>query len=220
MTRAITLLLVLVSATASADTFETHAQSAVRIRHVDDLVWALTATCDNGDDVQQRQCRHLRDRKAKALLASTILVEGEASAFDIGKWNAAKKSVPLALTACVRCGGVELDGRTFYITGAQPRLEGGKVRAAVLYDNARPFPDEAAATAWTKSLRQVRVELVAKIPDKRKLPLAGKAGLVLEIVAWRVVSPCDGSIVIASPDSGPVAPDKQACGPAAAAPKR
>jgi hypothetical protein len=158
------LLLLLVSATASADTFETHAQSAVRIRHVDDVVWALTATCEKGDDVQQRQCRHIRDRKAKALLASTILVEGDATAFEVGKWNATKKSVPLSLLACVRCGGIELDGRTWYVTGAQPRVEGGKVRAAVLYDNARPFPDEAAATAWTKSLAKLRVELVAKIP--------------------------------------------------------
>jgi len=202
---------------AHADTFEARAQGAERIRQIDDLVWAVTATCDKGDDVQQRQCRQIRDRKAKAVLGATLLVDGDADAFGVGQWNAAKKSVPVTLTACVRCGGIELDGRTWHVmgTGTPPRFEGGKLRAGMLHDNARAFPDEAAATAWTKSLKHVRVQLLVKVPDKRRFQVAGKDGLQLDITAWRVVNPCDGSVIISSPASGAVEPDKKACTTAA-----
>ncbi len=195
------------------DTFEARAKDGVRIRRLDDLVWALTAACDKGDDVQQRQCRQIRDRKLKALAGATLVLDGDADAFELGRWNAAKKSVSVTLSACVRCGGVELEGRTWHLmgSGTPPRFEGGKLRAGTLHDNARAFSDEASATAWIKSLKSHGVQLLVKVPDKRRFQVSGKDGLQLDIVGWRVINPCDGSIVIASPASGSVAPDKQAC---------
>jgi hypothetical protein len=214
MKRLAILLVVLATTPAHADdTYEARAQSATRIRRLDELVWALTTACDKGDDVQQRQCRQVRDRKLKALAGATIAVDGDPEAFDVGRWNATKKSIPVTLTACVRCGGIELDGRTWHVmgSGTAPRFEGGKLRAGMLYDNARAFSDEAAATAWAKSIKSARVQMLVKIPDKRRFQVGGKDGLQLEITSWRVVNPCDGSIVIASPTSGPAAPDKKAC---------
>jgi hypothetical protein len=217
MTRALVIAVLACAATsARADTFENRASGAQRIRRLDDLVWPFVAACDKGDDVHQRQCKKVRDRRLDALAGATVVVEAEASAFAAGAWNAAKKSVPLTLVSCVSCNGVELDGKKYFLTGAQPRLDGGKLRGGVLYDNAKTFADDASASAWTKTLANVRVELVVKIPANRKLPTANKDGLLLDIVAWRVITPCDGSIVIAQPESAAVVADKQACTPAPA----
>jgi len=211
-------LLLLVAASSSAvaeDTFESKANGAVRVARTDDLVWALTATCDKGDDVQQRQCKLVRDRKAKTLIGPTLWVDGDADALEVGKWSGPKKSVPVSLAACVRCGGVDVDGRPVYVMGAgTPKWENNKLRAATLYDNARQFPDEAAAAAWTKSIANSKFQLLVRVaPEaaKRRFGINGKEGVQLEIVAWRVVNPCDGSIVLSSVPSAQVEPDKKAC---------
>ncbi len=195
------------------DTYQSRAEGALRIRQLDDLIWVLTAPCDKGDDVQQRQCRQVRDRKLKTLAGATLMVDADIDAFQTGRWNPVKKSVAVTLAACVRCSGVAIDGKTWHIMGAgtAPRFEGGKLRAGMLYDNARQFSDEAAATAWLKSLRVHRVQLLVKIPEKRRFQASGKDGLLLDIAGWRVVNPCDGSVVIASPSSAPADPDKKAC---------
>lgn len=199
-------------------TFEQAAAGATRVARLDDLVWALAAPCDRGDDVQDRQCRLLRDRKAKALAGTTVLVEAEPEAFTAGAWSPQKKSVPVSLTGCVRCAGLEIDGRAWYVTAGGPPREGaGKLLAASLHDSARPFPDEAAAAAWTKTLAPVRVQLVLKVPARPRWQVAGKDGIALDLVAYRVVTPCKGAVVIAQPASGPAEADPKAC-PAAARP--
>jgi hypothetical protein len=212
---AIVLAAVLAPALAHAEEFETKSQGAVKVTRHDDLVWSLTAACDKGDDVQQRQCRVVRDRRAKSLTGVTLWVVGDRDALDVGKWNPQKKSSTVTVAACVHCGGVDVDGQTWSIVGSGgTRTEGGKLRGAVLYDNARAFPDEAAATAWTKSLASTRFELLVKVPDKRTTQ---KNTLAVDIVAWRVVNACDGSIVLSSVPSAAGEPDKKACAAAVAA---
>lgn len=194
------------------DTFETKAATATRAGSLDEAVWSLITPCDRGDDVQQRQCRVVRDARAKTVLGATLLVEADAEAFEIGPWSAAKKSVPVQLTSCVRCsGGMTIDGKPWHITGAAPRVEGGKVRTPFLYDNARQFSDEAAAKAWLKTLKNMRVEMVVKVPDRRRWAVGGKDGLLVDVLAYRVITPCNGNVVIASPASSNVAPDRKAC---------
>lgn len=97
------------------------------------------------------------------------------------------------------------------MTGTAPRVEGGKVRGAALYDNARQFSDEASASAWIKSIKNARVQMVLKVPDKRRWQVGGKDGLLLDVIGYRVISPCDGGIVLASPASNPVPADRKAC---------
>jgi hypothetical protein len=198
----IRILLVVICATSVAwadDTFEKRAQAAKRVR-LDELAWVLTAACGTGTEVQQRQCRLVRDREWKALAGAVLAVEAERSAFVVGAWDAQKKSVPLALTACIRCDdAITIDGKKLRVVAGGPRT---------LFDNARAFPDEASAKEWATLLGNARVELVVKLPAARKKPAAE---LALEVIAWRVIAPCDGSAVISNPPSSGVPPDKQAC---------
>jgi hypothetical protein len=220
--RAFFILSLLAAAPAFADdTFEAKAAGAQRLGRIESLVWAFTAPCDHGDDTQQRQCRRVRDMRAAELGGATLVVDADKDAFEIGAWSAQKKSVPVVLSACIRCTGVEIDGKTYYVVAtkdgtAAPKLENGKLLAGALYDNARQFPDENAAKAFAKSAANARVEMIVKVPAKPQTVVGGKPVLALELVGYRVVSPCDGSIVTASPKSGPAEPDKKQCGAIAA----
>jgi len=197
------LALVLVPALAHADdTFEQRAAQAKRLVHLDEVLWAATASCDKGDDTLQRQCRRVRQATLDAHAGALVLVDGEPEAFEIGAWSAAKKSLPLRLAACVRCKPVDVDGKKLRVAPA---------KAAALYDAAKQFPDEPAAVAWAKLAKAHRVELLVKLPDKR-WPAAGGT-LTVDVVGYRVIAACDGSILAASPPSQPVAPDKKACAP-------
>src|SRR5256885_14300661 len=188
------------------DTFEGKTVDAKYVKNLEDVVWPLTAACDKGNDTEQRQCRHVRDTRAAALIGSTLLVDGDLDAWTAGTYNAQRKSVPVQLVACIRCAGVEIDGKTLYVvgTGAPPRFEGGKLRPPVLHDNARAFSDEAAAKAWEKQIKRVRVQFLLKVPDKPRWSSQGRDGIALDILRYRVVSPCDGQVVVAKPPSQPV----------------
>ena len=210
-------LLLLVPALAHADdTFEAKVVNAQRIHRIENVVWALTAACDKGDDTEQRQCRKVRDARAAELAGATLFLDGDADAFDVGAWNAQKKSVPMTLAACVRCAGVEVDGKSYILSGPGAHADGGKIKANLLLDNARPFDDEAAAQKWTKQLATAKVQFVVKLPAKPKITVDGKPGFQFDVVAYRVYTPCDGAIVIANPPSAAAEADKKQC-PAATA---
>jgi hypothetical protein len=195
------------------DTFETKAAGAQRIKRLEDLVWPLTAACDGGSDTQQRQCRKVRDTRAAELASATLIVDADKDSFTVGAWNKATKSAPIALSACIRCSGLELDGKTWVITGtaaATPKFEGGRVTAK-LYDNGRPFLDDKTAQAFAAMAKNARVQLLVKVPAKPKLVVDGKNVLALDVTGYRVYMPCDGSIVVANPASGPAEGDKKQC---------
>jgi hypothetical protein len=197
------------------DTFETKAAGAQRIHRIENVVWALTAACDQGDDTEQRQCRIVRDRRATELAGATLFVDADKDAFDVAAWNPAKKSSTLSVTSCIRCAGVDLDGKTWLVTGGTgaPKIEGGKIRPTTLADTARGFVDQAAAQAFAKQTAEARVQMLVKVPAKARWADAGKQGIALEIVAFRVVAPCDGSVILSNVPSGPAEADKKACGP-------
>ena len=194
------------------DTFESKAAGATRIHRVENVVWALTAPCDQGDDTEQRQCRIVRDKRAAELATMTFVIDADRDAFDAGAWNAQKKSSTLSVSACIRCSGIDLEGKTWFVVGgtAAPRFEGGKMRPTTLAETARAFPDAATADAFAKRAADARVQMVVKAP--KKWAEGGKQGLAFEILAYRVVSPCDGSVILSNPQSGPAEPDKKACG--------
>jgi hypothetical protein len=195
------------------DTFESKSAGATRIHRVENLVWALTAPCDQGDDTEQRQCRIVRDKRAAELANQTFVIDADRDAFDAGAWNAQKKSSNLSVNACIRCSGVDLDGKTWFLVGGTgaPRVEGGKMRPTVLAETARAFPDAATADAFAKRAADARVQMVVKLAPKAKWADGGKQGLALEILAFRVVA-CDGSVILANPPSGPAEADKKSCG--------
>lgn len=207
----------LAPAVAAADSFEAVAEKATRVSRLDDVVWAFTGACGAGDELQQRQCRLVRDKRAKELVGALLLVDGDTSALELTKWSPQKRSLGITVSSCIRCAGVEVEGKKWLLigAGAAARFEGPRLRTHVLHDSTQMFKDDAAATAWTKSLEHARVQYVIKVPEKPKWSAAGKDGLAFEVVAFRVVAPCDGAIVAANPPSQPVAPDrdmKAACG--------
>ncbi len=202
---------------AADDTFEAKATGARAVVHVDDIVWALTASCDKGDDVQNRQCRKLRDQRAKEIAGQTMLVQADGFALDLGAWDSARKSVPVTLTSCIRCEGVGIEDKTWFITGGAPKVDGGKVRGAPLYDTARQFATAETAAAWQKAVRHHTVELVVKVPAKPRWSIGGKDGIQLDVLAYRVITPCNGTVVLANPTSQNAAPDKAACAAGGAA---
>ncbi|MEO6774667.1 MAG: hypothetical protein ABI467_16955 [Kofleriaceae bacterium] len=199
----------------AGETFEAKAQTAQRLHRVEGLVWALTAACDAGDDVQQRQCRRVRDARAKELAGGTWIVEADADSFDVGPWNAQKQSLALSLDACVRCTGVEIDGKTWFVTGvvpgASPHFEAGRLRPGALLDNGRAFAARADAERWSRAVAKVRVEFVVKLAARPRWTESGNNGIALDVVAYRVYTPCDGAIIASSPPSSPVAADPAAC---------
>ena len=211
-------VVVAVPAAHADDSFEAKASGAQRIHRIERLVWALTAACDAGDDTAQRQCRRVRDTRAAELATQTLLVDADADAFEAGEWSPAKKSVPLTLTACIRCLGVELDGKTWFVVGAgvTPHFENNRLKVATLHDNARTFPDEVAAKSWIRAVSNVHVELLVKIPAKPRWSDSGRSGIVLDVIGYRVYTPCDGNILLSSPISGPAEADKKQCGPVTA----
>jgi hypothetical protein len=103
-------------------------------------------------------------------------------------------------------------------TGTNPRFAAGKLKTALGHDNARGFPDETAAKAWGQSVANARVQLVVKLAAKPRFTVDGKSGLAFDLLAYRVIAPCDGSIVVAKPASGPAEPDKARCTQAAPQP--
>jgi hypothetical protein len=195
------------------DTFESKATGAQRIKRLEDLVWPLTATCEFGTDTQQRQCRKVRDTRAAELASATLIIDADNDAFSVGAWNPATKSAPIALSACIRCSGLELDGKTWVIAGTgatPPTFEGGRVTAK-LHDNGKQFLDAKTAQAFAAMVKNARIQLLVKVPAKSKLVVDGKNVLALDVIGYRVYMPCDGSIVVANPSSGPAEGDKKQC---------
>ena len=207
-------LVVVTAASVRADTFEGVASKANSVSRLDDIIWAFVGACDKGDDIQQRQCRLIRDKRAKDLVGQFLLVDGESAALEITKWSPQKKSLGITVTSCIRCAGLEVEGKKYQVIGAgqPPRWEGQKLRTQVLHDTTQMFKDEASATAWTKSLENAHVQYVVKVPASPKWTANGNNGLSLEVVAWRVIAPCDGTIVAANPPSQAQTPDPKACG--------
>jgi hypothetical protein len=207
--RALLVASLVVAAAAPAhadDTFEAQAASAVRVKHIDDLVWPFVAKCNTGDDTQQRQCRQLRDGRAAELRKATVLVDGDPSAFGIGTWNAKTKSSALTLAACIACDGVEVDA-----DGAKKKwvVAGGKGdKKAMLVDTARTFADEATAKKYAQSLAGARVQFVVHGTPT----FTDAKSIGFEIVGYRVYSPCDGSVIVAKPAATGLGEiDKKSC---------
>jgi hypothetical protein len=202
------------------DTFEAKAAGAQRVSKLEDLVWALTATCDQGDDTQNRQCKKLRDGRTADFANATLIVDADKEAFTVGAWSPQKKSVPLSLDSCIRCKGVEVDGKTWFIVGSKdgnpaPAWKGSKLVTGSLHDNARSFGDAASAKTWSAGAAQSNVQLLVHVGPKAKQTIDGKNVLALDVLGYRVFSPCDGGIVCASPKAQPVeleTRDKKACG--------
>jgi len=199
-------------------TFDDLADGATRLER-GDLIgwgWALTAACDQGDDMAQRQCKVVRDRRAAALAGKAFIVDGDAFAFSVGTWDPATKSMPITLRGCVACDTpLPAGAKRLFVVGnkAAPVVESGMLKAAVIHETSRTFESEAAAVKWrTEVVPRLKVELVFEVAGNPVWTRDGRDGLAVSITGFRVYDPCDGGIVCASPAATNVLADKKACG--------
>jgi hypothetical protein len=180
-----------------------------------DWAWAVSAKCTAGDALAQRQCRVIRAARAGQVRAATFVVRADPSAFQVGAWDPAKKSLPITLHGCLACSQpVDVGGKKLFLdarpTGGAAAPAGG----AVIHQSARVFADRAAAEAWKKDVvPRLRVELVVRVPDGDPVwHRGGRDGVGVTVLGYRVYDPCDGGIVCASPTATKVAADLEACG--------
>ncbi len=205
---ALALLLVYASPALADDVYS----AATKVSRIEDVVWAQTASCgSHGDDTQQRQCRQLRDARQKELATQTLLVEGDATAFSVGAFDAAKKSASVTLSACVYCSPISIEGKSYVVYGGPPKVTDGGVKPPLLHDATQTFESAAEHAAWKKKVASARVDLVIKTGDKKPWTAGGKSGLAVDVVGYRVVVPCTGEVVLAKPASPPATPDKKSC---------
>ena len=205
-------------APAAAKPFDEVVHGAVVLARKDlpGWAWALTAACDQGDDVSQRQCRVIRDARAAEIRGQTFVVDAEPDAFYAGGWDPAKKSITMTVRGCIACQGLDVGGKKLFIVSnkAAPTATGGTVQAAVIHETARTFDDEAAATAWeAKAVPRLKIELVFQLPQGNPLwSRDGKDGIAVSVLGFRVVDPCDGGVVCSSGGASKMDPDHKQCG--------
>ena len=205
-------------AAADDSPYDAAAKDATKVRKLDRVVWALTATCEAGDDLDKRQCRILRDAAAAKLRGTKLRVEVKSGAVEIGAWDSGGKATPITVRGCIDCDGVKVEGTTWYVVSnkSAPRILPGSVETAVLYETVKAFQNDALATGWKNMIEpRLRTEMVVKLPaDEAKAVWnrEGVRGLSVEIVGYRVWDACDGAVLAASPESGKGPIDKKTCG--------
>ncbi len=201
-----------------ASSFDQAASGAVRIarRDLAGWAWALTATCDQGDEMAQRQCRVIRDARAQQIKGQTFVVDAEPAAFFAGGWDPAKKSITLTVRGCIACAPVDVGGKKVFIVTnkAAPTDTGETLQAAVIHETAKVFDDDAKANEWeAKAIPRLKIELVFAVPQGNPLwSRNGKDGIAVNVLAFRVVDPCDGGVVCSSGGAAAMDPDKTTCG--------
>ena len=201
-----------------ASSFDQASQGAVRIarRDLAGWAWALTATCDQGDEMTQRQCRVIRDARAQQIKGQTFVVDAEPAAFFAGGWDPSKKSITLTVRGCIACAPVDVAGKKVFIVTnkAAPTDTGETLQAAVIHETAKVFDDDAKANAWeAKAIPRLKIELVFAVPPGNpQWSRNGKDGIAVNVLAFRVVDPCDGGVVCSSGGAASMDPDKKACG--------
>ena len=186
-------------------TFESVAGAAPSISRGDllGIAWATAAACSDGDDAEQRLCRAVRDRRMATLRAGTYLIDGDSGALAVSEWTAADKLVTVSVFGCIAC--VEPPGGLYVVSAqAAPTFTGAVAQAANLHTSTTTLADAVTAKRFRARVPALRTQFVVKVTvgagglwtheDKR--------GLALDVLAFRVYDPCDGSIVVSSAPSG------------------
>jgi hypothetical protein len=200
--------------------FEQLAKDAIRVgdpAEVAALLWTATVDCTRlTDDMARRECEGVRESRAAKTAGKTFLIEGDSTSFWIGAYDATKKGMPIGVRGCIACGEpVDIGGeRKYLVTNATGMtIEGGALKGPEVHKAFRKFPDDASAKKWSDTVvPRLRTQFIFKIPER---PAAwnqgGAKGFAVELVAFRVYDPCDGTMVCANPPSEAEKADKAQC---------
>ena len=195
--------------TPAPATFDAQARGATPVGYADlqGMVWAATATCDQADDVARRACRWVRDARLARLRGQTFLVAADKEALALGAWDPATEQVTVALRGCVACSfAIEAGGAKAFMASAS---------SAPIAQVPRPFSGASVAERWrAEVLPRLRTQLLFRIPEvKTRATGDGLAQLLaIDVVGYRVVDPCSGAVIAASPESQRVAAEPAICG--------
>jgi hypothetical protein len=202
-----------------AQSFEEIAGDALRVDRgqLGGILWALTASCGDGDDLAKRQCRAVRDAVVTKYKGETLIVPGDAAAFQVGEFDAKKKNAPIVLQGCVACvEPLAVDNATLFVTSDKGATgwTGDVAQAGAIHKTARTFKNADEATDWkAKVVPRLRTEFIVEVPKNLNVwKDGGHAGVSLTVLGFRVYDPCDGGIICSSPKSGKADVDKVACG--------
>jgi hypothetical protein len=204
---------------AQATTFEELAKTAIPIARRAELAtlfWSATVDCESiANDLDRRQCDGLKRARGEFLAGQTFLAVGDPSALSVGDWDAARSSLPVVVRGCLACAApLELDGASLFLTTVgQVGTEEGHAVGPEVQRSLRRFPSEDAATTWKAEIAaRLRTELVFRLAAPTEAWESGALkGFAVEVVAFRVLDPCDGQVVMANPPSGNEKPARAAC---------
>lgn len=224
MNRSLAIALVLVAASAAParaeDTFETKVRSAVRVSGPEALAavfWSQTTTCKNEDDFYRRQCEGIKESRRAKVASTTFVVEAD-GALEVEPYNEKARSVDVEVRACASCGGVDIGGQRRYLVGrGAVKVVGGKVKPVALRSATKTFATKAEGQTWMAEVApRLTTELLVRVPAKIDTWKDGGAeGYRMEVVGFRVIDPCKGTVLWAQPKSGDVPPDPPSCEAAA-----
>jgi hypothetical protein len=116
----------------------------------------------------------------------------------------------------------ETEGNHQYTAGGVRRLAaaleeiaGGNPNIAVYADSMRSSVDRLQQSAETDmhadDAKAARIQLLVKVPAKPKWTDANKQGIGLDVLGYRVYSPCEGRVIAANPKSASAEADRKAC---------
>jgi hypothetical protein len=209
------LLLCAAGGSAAAQSWDGAVAGATELssdRSLAALFWSDAATCANAadaaNDLAARQCKGIRAARKAQVSKSKYLVRADATALSVTPGK--DKRAPLTLRGCLACAApITVAGKPLFVVAGEgtPSLDGAKVVAPLL-----GTIDVPADAAWRKDvLPRLRTELVISGAAPAAWKSGSAAGYKVAVVGYRVVDPCDGSILMANPKSASVKPDKRYC---------
>lgn len=215
-------VMVLAAAPVSADdedTFETLATQATSSDLAEELEGLFLSCEGESDERERRACEEMvRVRRTRAR-EDTLLVKVDPPRVAAGKKRGART---LVLPGCLLCTRPPmLLGTTRIVTASEPPPQPKPARAAPPPGPAAPAPPpppqprvaDLAQIAIEDpgpdgrpelelSLRRLRTEMVVRLATPRLWQRGQRAGVAVEVIAYRVLDPCSGKVYISRPISG------------------
>ena len=204
------------SAQASFDALHGEAAEVTGQWGLGALMWAQGDHCSKlTNDVDRRQCNGVKEGRLEQLEGATFLVVGDGGALSIGAYNEKTKSASVSIAPCLACEQpINVDGEELYVVGGSKfAVTGGKVNASAVKATTATWASQAKYDKYLqKVLPRLRSEFIVSVGKAKRWKKAGSVGVTVEVVGWRVYDPCKGKVIMSSPKSGDVSPDKRACG--------
>jgi hypothetical protein len=198
--------------------FDAVAEQATRVNGPKELagaLWSGSGSCaGQSNDLDRRQCEGIREARVAQVQGKTFLVAGDAQAVIIGKYDAKKKSIAVAIQPCIACAEpVDIGGeRYFLVGGGGVSVAKGAIKLAPVHRGAQPFAAAEASARWARDAsKRVRVDFLVRSGKLAPWTKGGARGYTVPVVGYRAYDVCTGKVIAAKPAAADVEPDRRAC---------